>query len=318
MPVKMARGEITQRRGVVLKVEGAGKTAFSELLPLEHFGTESLDSSLEFLETVSEITFDDFRRIPENLPATRFAIESALLELLNEEGAECYFRSNMPVSKLLPANERLDETLEGGLRDGFTIFKLKIGLKGFAEDLAMIRSVAAKLPDGAMIRLDANEGLGVEQAKRWLDQLESLPVEFLEQPLRRDMVDETIVLSQQFPTELALDESIATTRDIIDCCERGFRGVFAVKPMRLAELSTFLDWRTKSKAKISYSTVFETKIGSMLGLKLAASDSRNNFGLGYGVSHWMKEAELVLPSQSSYSLDDILSIDRRSVWENLS
>jgi O-succinylbenzoate synthase len=167
------------------------------------------------------------------------------------------------------------------------------------------------------LRIDANEGLSVEQAKKWLGSVENLPVEFLEQPLKRHLVDEMIEISTEFSTEVALDESVATTQDIIDCYNRGFRGVFAAKPLRLGELRKFLDWREVSEAKISYSTIFESTIGSIFGIKLAASDKRNKFGLGFGVSHLLENTNLVFPSQPIILLDRILSIDRDKIWETI-
>ena len=223
----------------------------------------------------------------------------------------------MPLSKLLPSDQRMNQALEDGLREGFSIFKMKIGLRDFEEEFEMVKRVVSKFSSTEKIRIDANEGLSIEQAKRWLSALEKFPVEFLEQPLKRHLVDETIALSQEFATEIALDESIATSQDMIDCYQKGYRGVFASKPLRFAELRKFLDWRAESDAKISYSTVFETTIGSVFGIKLAASDKRNSYGLGYGVSHWFEEKDLILASKVNFVLEDILSIDRERVWEKL-
>ncbi len=316
-PVKMARGVITQRRGVILKLEGGGLAVFSELVPLAYFRTESLESALAFLAGLSEITFDDLADIPGNLPATRFAIEMALLEILGEDDCDEYFRHKMPLSKLLPADQSIYQVVEDGLRDGFSIFKMKIGMREFKEEFEMVKKIVSKFTRGEKIRIDANESLSVEQARRWLGSLENFPVEFLEQPLKRHRVDETIELGEEFSTEVALDEAIATSQDMIDAYNRGFRGVFAAKPLRLAELRKFLDWRAENGAKISYSTIFETKIGSTFGIKLAASDKRNNFGLGYGVSHWFKESGLVLTSQPNFFLKEILSVNRQKIWERL-
>ena len=313
----MARGTITERRGIILRLEAEGRHAYAELLPLEHFGTESLEQATEFVSGLREVSAASLQDIPENLPATRFALESALLELESEDWCAEYHRDRMPLSKLLPANEKILHVLDEGIRDGFSIFKMKIGIGDFGEELQRVQSVIGRFTGEHRLRIDANEGLSVAEAERWLDHLEGLPVEFLEQPLKRDMVEETIAVSERYSTEIALDEAIASTEDMIRCWDAGFRGVYASKPLRLGELEKFLEWRSRSKAKISYSTVFETAIGSVFGVKLAASDPVNNFGLGYGVSHWLEEQELVLQSAPEFEMADILSLNRDAIWERL-
>lgn len=313
----MARGEFNAREGVIIKLAGARQAAYSELLPLEHFGTESLSDALNFLNDHTKISSGDLDSIPADLPATKFAIETALLELSGRDGTEKYYQSSMPLSKLLPSDPTIFSAVETGLQNGFSIFKLKIGMRDFNDEFQVVKQVASMLPGDQKIRIDANEGLSLELARKWLSSLEKFRVEFLEQPLQRQMIEETIQLSEEFPTEVALDESIATSQDIIDTYNQGFRGVFASKPLRLAELQKFLCWRDTTEAKISYSTIFETSIGSSFGIKLAASDKHNRYGLGYGTGDWFEESDLVLASKSEYHIDEILSIDKDMLWANI-
>ena len=308
-PLRMARGLIHERRGILIKLSLGEHSGYADLMPLEHFGTESFSEATEYLSTLEEVTLEQLLDIPSCLPATAVALEVARAELQSESAETEYSRQRMPVSMLLPSNDTVYSALQCGLEREYTIFKVKIGLTDFAAELTMLRGIAARLPHAARLRVDANEGLTFDEARRWVEQLDMLPIEFLEQPLKRDQVEETIRLTEYCSTEIALDESIATTRDMICCYDAGFRGVFAAKPLRLQELGTFLSWRESTDAKISYSTVFESAIGSVFGIKLAATDTRNSYGLGYGVSHWFTDTELLLTVESQVELQDILKFE---------
>ena len=223
----------------------------------------------------------------------------------------------MPLSKLLPSNDKVFDVVKTGLKEGYSIFKMKVGMREFADEFKDLKEVVSHFSDDERVRLDANEGLSVDEAKTWLESIESLPIEFLEQPLKRDQVVETIKLSEEFSTPISLDEAIATTQDMIHCWDEGFRGIYASKPLRFGELKRFLHWREETRAKISYSTVFETAIGSIFGVKLAANDPVNEYGLGFGVSHLLADKELILNSKPEYQIGEIDSFDRDAIWDRL-
>lgn len=313
-PLRMARGLIEERSGILIKLSLGQQAGYADLMPLEHFGTESLLEATEYLSKLKEATLEQLLDIPAGLPATAFALEVALAELKSMSDELEYSRQRMPVSMLLPANDTIYSALQCGLDEGYSIFKVKIGCADFADELSMLRGITARLPQDTKLRVDANEGLTFDEARRWTEHLDMLPIEFLEQPLKRDSIEETIRLTEYCSTEIALDESIATTRDIIRCYDAGFRGVFAVKPMRLQELGNFLSWRISTEAKISYSTAFESAIGSVFGIKLAATDTRNSYGLGYGVNNWFSNPALILPVTSQVDLQEILKFQPERIW----
>ena len=316
-PLKMARGMITARNGLILKFKVDERLVYSELLPLPHFGSETLEQAVSFLDRLSAQDQFRYEDIPSSLPATRFAVESAVWEASVPSDSTSSTPRWMPVSLLLPSDKRIYDALEAGLEQGYSIYKMKIGLRDIQSEMEVINRVIARLPVTAKIRLDANEGLTLEQADRLLGNLEDQPVEFLEQPLQRHRVREMIELSEKYSTEVALDESAATAQEMIDCYSLGFNGVFSAKPMRLGELGKFIQWRRTTEAKISYSTAFETRIGSIFGLKLAASDPRNSYGLGYGTSQWIENDWLVIETRPGIELQTILSTDKKGVWDKL-
>lgn len=316
-PLKTARGVLAERQGILLKVTLAEQNVYADLLPLEHFGTESLSDALQYLKKVTPTAPVHFEEVPAGLPATRCALEMAQIELQRPSPLSAPVRNVMPVAKLMLLDEAVRSGLQQEIVAGYSTFKFKIGLSDFEQEFGLLQRIAAEIPEGCRFRLDANEGLSRELAARWLGAIDSLPVEFLEQPLPRTHVDETIRLAEEFATEIALDESIATTADAIRCYEAGFRGVFSIKPLRLLEIQKFLDWRGTSQAKVSYSTVFESAVGTVFGMKLAAGDGRNSYALGYGVSHWYKESRLIFPVSSAVNASTLLAWDAEHIWQLL-
>ena len=64
------------------------------------------------------------------------------------------------------------------------------------------------------LRVDANEGWTLETAGERLEWLAKLGVEFVEQPLPADRIEETRALRRRSPLPFVADESVHTAADI--------------------------------------------------------------------------------------------------------
>ncbi len=83
--------------------------------------------------------------------------------------------------------ESLREQVGDGLRAGFDVFYLKVGIDD-ADDLAQVAVVRDALGAGPRLRLDANGAWSVPHALRILRALEEHDVDFVEQPVREHPV----------------------------------------------------------------------------------------------------------------------------------
>lgn len=316
-PLKMSRGVIDFREGVILRLESADGVSYGEVVILDYFRTETLDESLELLKSLpKQISINDLKNIPEKYPATRLGLESAILlqtdSRLNSQARE------MKISKLLPAGEEALTVLENGLAEDFEIFKWKIGSYSLEVEFSILAQILEMIGDSRKLRLDANGGLSKAEAEKWLSRCEGTSVEFLEQPLAVIEFDAMLELAEKYSTPIALDESVAKTPELIRAHQQGWPGILVVKPSRLGDLSSFLDWREKTNAKIVYSSALETSIGTELGLRLAASDKNNNFGLGYGVAHWFPNDGLYLhPDEPTLKTGMLITEQYQSIWDRL-
>ncbi|WP_437930904.1 enolase C-terminal domain-like protein [Sorangium sp. So ce291] len=135
------------------------------------------------------------------LPAARFALETALLDLLGQ-------RVGTPVSACLGGHRRYDEVRVNGLLTtsvalpemleraralaarGVRAIKVKLrsrGEEGFARDLEALRALRREHA-GIELRLDANAAWSLEEAPRRLGLLAPLGPRFVEQPVAPELL----------------------------------------------------------------------------------------------------------------------------------
>src|SRR5439155_4576617 len=122
-------------------------------------------------------------------------------------------RTYLPVAALVPAGRAALAEIATKAEAGFRVFKWKVGVGDAADELSLLDDICAALPGGAKLRLDANGAWDRRKAERWLERCAERPVEFLEQPVAADAkgaTDLLLGLASDFPTPLALDESVAS------------------------------------------------------------------------------------------------------------
>jgi L-alanine-DL-glutamate epimerase-like enolase superfamily enzyme len=91
----------------------------------------------------------------------------------------------------------------------YPILKVKMGAPNDREVLSAVRDTTDRA-----IRVDANEGWTSEDALERLDWLAGLGVEFVEQPLPADRIEETRALRRRSPLPFYADESVHRAADI--------------------------------------------------------------------------------------------------------
>lgn len=282
-PFQTSHGLWRIREGVILRIsDEEGNSVYSEVCPLPSHGTEALDVALKLLvERIREGEFssETINREFLGAPALRTGIEFGLLQL---DGGLVSLPQSLCLVGVLPAGEKALDVLKELLEQGYTTFKWKMGVSAVNAEQEVCRKIFEMLPEGCVLRLDANGGLSLTETKQWLMFLENRPVEFLEQPMRVGQEFDMRELAKDYLVELALDESLGSFSDIKQL-EAMWEGVFIVKPTILGDISAFLNWRKGSDRKLVYSSALETAIGVELGVRVAAGDEKNSFALGYGI-----------------------------------
>ncbi len=314
---------------------GTGKVGFGEAAPIPWFGTETVDEDEEAARSLAEwIEGDVVEQVPARCGCLRGAIVEALAEV--ERGREDFVAvkpevAYLGVAGLLPAGRAALEIAPRRSEMGFRIFKWKVGVGDVADELSLLDDVCAALPDGAKLRLDANGAWDRRKAQRWLERCADRPVEFVEQPCfaeasqgatqQRKVEDVLLGLAGDFPTPIALDESLVGEGDVERWLGVGWPGVFVVKPALLGDARAALARLEKAKADVVFSSALETALGTRSALRMAFGwkTARERRALGFGVAPLFADMQFDGPGIAPFvRVEDVERIDAEAIWNALS
>jgi muconate cycloisomerase len=109
--------------------------------------------------------------------------------------------------------------------EGFHFFKLKIGVKPLAAEIAATHAVRAALGPDVPLCADANCGLTIAAARRYAEETRAASLAFVEQPLAHDDLAGLAALTRVSPTPIGADEAIHSLADIDAHARAGVGGV---------------------------------------------------------------------------------------------
>jgi O-succinylbenzoate synthase len=296
-PLVTHYGVWTVRNGIILQLKDEkGQQGWGEIAPLEMFGTESYGEALDFCRHLgSTICHKDIQTIPATLPCCQFGFASAWDELsfipekTNLNDAPFDIRHH---SVLLPTGRQALHGWTPLWQRGYRTFKWKIGVDNLEEEWLVCHHLLSILPPTAKLRLDANGGLDWNGAQWWVNRLQSFHpnrVEYLEQPLPVDQIENLHQLDQQSPIPIALDESVASIHQLESIFAQGWQGIVVVKPAIMGYPRRLIQFCQQHRPDLVFSSVFETKVGrrSLQRIVIACRDNcRHHRSLGFGTDYW--------------------------------
>lgn len=119
----------------------------------------------------------------------------------------------------------------------FPVIKIKLG--GDGDDEARLAAIRQARPD-ARLRVDANAGWTVDQAREYLRRMEPYNLEMIEQPLAKEAIAEMGALQRQTAIPIVADESVQTIQDVQRLADAGVAGI-NVKLMKTGGLTPALN-----------------------------------------------------------------------------
>ncbi len=274
-------GTWTTREGIIISlIDHQGKIGQGEIAPLTWFGSETLQLAISFCEGLKgQITEEEINNIPDSLPCSQFALSSAIFHLsqplLDEKTL------NFKYSSLLRAGDQAIKQLQS--HNNPMTFKWKIGVYSIKIEQNIFLSLIESLPTGSLLRLDANGGLTLEEAQKWLSLTDNYTniIEYLEQPLSPENLHLMLHLNLDYFTPIALDESVAGTKQIEDCYLKGWRGIYVIKAPIAGSTTSLRQICLDYQLDTVFSSVFETYIGRSMSLYLAKDLANSQRALGY-------------------------------------
>ncbi|MBP7143163.1 MAG: o-succinylbenzoate synthase [Opitutaceae bacterium] len=327
-PLRTAHGLCTVREGGVVRlVDESGAVGLGEVCPLPGFNRERWSDSESVLGRLGEhVTWETLADLPSDLECLCGALAAARRMLEGGRGDGDRGAPDQPatpppawpVASLLPAGKAALGEVDSRLELGFRIFKWKVGVAPVGDEIALLDDLLGRMPEGARLRLDANGAWGRRQAERWLERCAERPIEHVEQPVdaeRKGAEDLLLGLADDYPTPLALDESLVLGADITTWLEKGWQGVFVVKPSLLADPEAILGRLERAGAKVVFSSALETAIGARNALDIAFSWGGERRALGFGVWPLFGGLHVNGPHAAPFmQLADVRRLDPQKTW----
>jgi len=219
-PFATAGGVVAERELVLLRLEDDdGAVGYGEAAPLTPYDGVTLDEVVHALLGGSD----------DGPPQAHAAEEMALLDLeanragraIGEPGADA-----IAVNRTLaggPPAEVADRAAEG-VREGYSCFKLKVGLPDDAERVAAVREAIGPWP---ALRIDANGAWSPAEAAAAIERLVPYDIQLVEQPCAT--LEEMAEVRREVDVPLAADESVSTPEDVRAAVAAGACDVVNVK-----------------------------------------------------------------------------------------
>jgi o-succinylbenzoate synthase len=269
-PFQTALGILSHREGFVIEISDRyNHIGLGEAAPLNGFGMESL---IETEMTLRELqrslvngkiqnpipnpiqNLNDIQNLLSNCdltPAAKHGIELGLLNLLSQSQgislsqllANSYSRTvrdrvsvNAVIGAIAPklAAERAKEYINQGYR----CLKIKVGASDFLLDLQRIEAVRSQVGNDIQIRIDANQAWSVDTAISNLEKLESLQIEYVEQPVVASNLSGMAEVRRSQSILVAADESVNNLMQLHQVINAQAADIIILKPMALGGILT--------------------------------------------------------------------------------
>jgi len=218
-PFVTSGGVVAERELVLLRLEADdGTVGYGEAAPLTPYDGVTIDEVVDALRNGNG-----------GPPQARAAEEMALLDLeanragraIGEPGADA-----IPVNRTLaggPPGEVAERAAQG-VREGYSCFKVKVGLPDDDERVAAVREAVGPWP---AVRIDANGAWSVADAVSAIERLAAYDLQLVEQPCAT--LEEMATVRQSVSVPIAADESVATAADVRSAAAYGACDIVNVK-----------------------------------------------------------------------------------------
>lgn len=223
----ISRNSSDYKDNVFVKIEKDGIIGYGEAAPNVRYGednektTDRINGIRQMVEAYdlwqfAELKEDIFKSITDQNCA-RCAVDMAIMDWVGK-------KLNVPLYKFWGVDKEktpvtsfsigidTPDVIKQKVREAepYAVLKIKVGRDNDEEIMDTVRSVTDK-----PIRVDANEGWKTKEvALEKIKWLKTMGVEFIEQPMPADMLEETRWLRDRVDMPIVADEAVKTAADI--------------------------------------------------------------------------------------------------------
>lgn len=177
------------------------------------------------------------------------------------------FRDQVPVNAIVPELPP-EQAAARAVAAGCGTVKIKVaGRSSLADDVARVRAVREALPD-AKLRVDANGGWSLDEARSAIAQLKPFELEYVEQPCARV---EDLARLRGLGLAIVADESIRRAEDPYEVARLEAADAIVLKVQPLGGVRQCLALAKELRLPVVVSSAVETSIGIAAGVALAAA-----------------------------------------------
>jgi o-succinylbenzoate synthase len=240
---------------------------------------------------------DALRLVPAELPALRFALETAALDLAGGGQRQLYpnaFASGeagLPINGLVWMGDAafMRQQIAQKLAAGYSCLKLKIGSLDFATELALLAEIRAVAgPEQLVLRVDANGAFAPADALPKLEQLARYAVHSIEQPIGAGQWAALAEVCRHSPVPVALDEELIGVTDagqqnaLLDAVRPAY---LVLKPTLLGGHAATRQWIAQAQARgLAWwmTSALESNVGLNAVAQLTGEYDVGSFAQGLG------------------------------------
>lgn len=173
--------------------------------------------------------------------AAKAAVDIAVFDLLSKrDGRPLYEflggRRNRMLTDMTIGIESKEVTVQKALRHykaGFRALKIKVGLD-IDEDIRRVAAVRDAVGPKVELRVDANQGYTVDQAIRFCEEMKTLGVVLVEQPVKAEDLAGLKKVTLASDVSVMADEAVKSVLDARKVAREGIADMFNIKLMKCA------------------------------------------------------------------------------------
>ena len=223
-------------------------------------------------------------------------------------------RGSVPVNATVPAIGAREVPALLARYDGCTTAKVKVAERGQRErdDIDRVAAVRAAIGEAGRVRVDANGGWSLTQARDMLAALAPFDLEYAEQPCAEvdDLARLRVELARSgIEVPVAADESIRRAGDPLEVARRRAADLVVVKVAPLGGVARALEIVAQCGLSAVVSSAIDSSVGLRAGVALAAALPRLDHACGLGTGALLAADVTrapVLPEAGALSLREVV------------
>lgn len=231
-------------------------------------------------------------------PALRHGIEQAILNLICKEKQTTLdkllgikLKNEIKVNAAIGLNS-VEDTIKIAdefIRQGYKTLKVKCGRDDFNQEIECLRLLRENFGNEIKVRIDVNGGWNLNQAFHNLREIESVQLEYAEQPV--SSFNDMAALKSKSRIKIAADESVRSTADAEKIINANAADVLILKPMMIGGLLPtieIIELAQKNKIDCVITSSFESAIGRTSAV-IAAAYTKCKMAHGLAINNFFEK-----------------------------